>query len=94
VRWVEKWQVIYVPPFFVEHTLFCGRRTGVKFAVPLLRRKGYVVYPVETAVGRSSGGAGLSTFYVEFRRLLDGVDGGGCEEIRKIRDELVVRMGG
>jgi hypothetical protein len=86
---IEQWQLIYVPPFFIEHTIFCGRRPGIKFSGPLLRQSGYVIYPA----GARSGVAGPAAFYAEFQALLDGIDKERCEELRAIREELAARMG-
>ncbi|CAZ81677.1 unnamed protein product [Tuber melanosporum] len=92
----QKWELVYVPPFFVENTVFCGRRTGVKFDLPMLQHGGYVIYPTNArrvAGGRQGGKGGLEAFYAEFLSLLDWIEGQRkCREIGLIREELAARM--
>lgn len=86
----ETWELVYVPPFFVENTVFCGRRTGTKFDLPMLQHCGYVIY--STNAGRLGGKGGLEAFYNEFFSLVDGVEKQRkCREIRLIREELAAR---
>ncbi|CUS14039.1 unnamed protein product [Tuber aestivum] len=92
----QTWELVYVPPFFVEHTVFCGRRTGVKFDLPMLQHGGYVIYPTNartTAGGRQGGEGGLQAFYTEFLSLVDVVERQRkCREIGLIREELAAKM--
>ncbi|RPA93655.1 hypothetical protein L873DRAFT_1518700 [Choiromyces venosus 120613-1] len=92
----ETWELVYIPPFFVENTVFCGRRTGVKFDLPMLQHGGYVIYPTNTgttAGGRKGGQGGLKAFYNEFLSLVDGIERQSqSREIGLIREELAARM--
>ncbi|PWW78359.1 hypothetical protein C7212DRAFT_199926 [Tuber magnatum] len=92
----QTFELVYVPPFFVENTVFCGRRTGVKFDLPLFQHGGYVIYPANAGVtpgGRQGWKGGLEAFYTEFLSLVDGVERQRkCREIELIREELVAKM--
>ncbi|PUU81350.1 hypothetical protein B9Z19DRAFT_1122243 [Tuber borchii] len=92
----QAWELVYVPPFFVENTVFCGRRTGAKFDLPMLQYCGYVIYPMNAGVtpgGRLGGKGGLEAFYNEFFSLVDRVEKQRkCREIVLIREELAARM--
>ena len=92
----ETWELVYVPPFFVENTVFCGRRTGAKFNLPMLQHCGYIIYPTNagaTPGGRLGGKGGLQAFYNEFFSLVDGVEKQRkCRETGLIREELAARM--
>jgi len=96
IEGAETWELVYVPPFFVENTVFCGRRTGSKFNLPMLQHCGYVIYPANsrtTPGGRRGEKGGLGAFYNEFLSLVEGVERQRkCREIGLIREELAARM--
>lgn len=96
IEGAETWELVYVPPFFVENTVFCGRRTGSKLDLPMLQRCGYVICPASSGVtpgGRLGGKSGLEVFYKEFFSLVDGIERQRkCREIGLIREELAARM--